>query len=316
MANPEGSYDFADPVPPKRPAPPRKKEPPPPVARADAAPPVPVAAPATQDAGRFCPYCGSVFGGKGRARCPECSAPLDAAADLYQFADPRWVRGQATGLMLIIPGIALHVVGAVLQWEKAFEAKGIAHLAAAVLVAAGVLLATRREPRTLAKGSQLPPVAKPSPLVPWVRLLALASLVAWIILAWIAFGPGVGLGTIKAFLLPLLVCQAVLAALLANLVSGMASRLPSDSLSTHSIYSGWGTAAVCITLFFIQLFEMNKGDYPMFFMCSFPLVAGLVTLLVWAMITLLRMGLEMRVSATAGENIAAQRAQKMARKQR
>jgi hypothetical protein len=53
----------------------------------------------------------------------------------------------------------------------------------------------------------------------------------------------------------------------------------------------------------------------MFFMCSFPLAAGLLAIMAWTILTLLRMFLDMRASATAGDAITARRARRQAAKQ-
>ena len=228
---------------------------------------------------------------------------MDSATDLFQFADVAWARRGALGLVLIVPGIAGHVFGAVLLWMDLPTAKGLAHAVAAVVLAVGVFLATRKEPG---------PAAKTSSLALWARVCALASMMVWLILGLIAMKLLVTHGMVKPLVLLVLVIQTALAVLLSYVVSGMALRIPNDTLSSHAIYTGWATAAVCATLLVIQELDLITSVHLMFFTCSFPMIGGFMVILCWAMITLLRMGLDMRAAAQAGAAITSRRQQRLA----
>src|SRR4051812_46851948 len=101
MASTEDSgYDFAPgQEPPKKSAPPRadaEREAAGTTSRRADSPanPMPKATP-DGPAGktRECPFCGHTFFGQVKARCPECSAPMDAgAADQLSYSNPVWVR--------------------------------------------------------------------------------------------------------------------------------------------------------------------------------------------------------------------------------
>jgi hypothetical protein len=311
MADEDGSpYDFASPVPPKRPGESSRKAGPP----QPAAPPeggAPAETVKAEETERYCPYCGFMFRGKVKARCPECSAPMDSPTDLYQFAEAGWVRGCATGLMLITAGIALHVAGAVLWWIGTALSTGLTHMAGAVVVAVGVMLAMRQErPLKFATWGEVP-APKPSALAPWVKMLALASLALWLAAGILTLRAGEEGSVPKWPLILVLLCQAVLAALLAYVASGMATRVPSDTLASHTTHAGWATAIVCLNMLLLQGMGLVAPSYLMWFMFSFPLIAGFAGILGWAVVTLLRLALEMRAAAAAGAEIAARRAQRM-----
>jgi len=62
----------------------------------------------------------------------------------------------------------------------------------------------------------------------------------------------------------------------------------------------------------LYVFEMTEGYFPMFFMCSFPMIAGFVAIFLWAMITLLRLNFNLRAAAVAGETITMRKAERAA----
>ena len=72
----------------------------------------------------------------------------------------------------------------------------------------------------------------------------------------------------------------------------------------------------CGLLFVIQWLDLTTSVHFMFFTCSFPLVAGVVVIFAWAGITALRLAMDMRVSANAGDAIRAKRLERMAAKKR
>lgn len=321
--SPEDSlYDFAEPVPPKKPAPAPPKPKPParqplpgldPVRTAAPAKAPPVAPEADQTL-RTCMHCGYSYLGKIKARCPECAAPMESAADLLQFAGAGWVRSVALGLLLLVPATALHIAGCILNRMSNFtrddaradalmHAKGITHLAGAVLMVIGVFLATRRQSGAAEGGRSV---------AWWARGLSVATLLVWCMAAAVAleiWPPQWGsFAQIKKYLtLLVLPPQGALCILLAFHCLRLARRIPNDSIAAHSNYTGWLSAVVCATLFGLIALELDKGDFPQFFMCSFPLVSGLGVILLWTMITLLRLALDMRNSAGAGEAIAYER---------
>jgi hypothetical protein len=238
---------------------------------------------------------------------------MEGPTDLFQCVDPSWVRASATGLMLLIPGMALHVVGAAFRIMDAPRPKGLCHIAGAVLVAMGAMLATRKERKPGVNMSESGRVVGPSAMATWVRVLALASLVLWLLLGTHSLRWWGNYDDIpKVPVLLVLLCQGVMAALLAYLVSALATRVPDDSVSTQAIYSGWGTAAVCFTLFMIQWLELTTSIHMMFFTCSFPMIGGFLVILAWASVTLLRLALAMRTAAAIGSEMAARRVQRLA----
>ncbi len=311
MADEDSPYDFADEPPPqKRPALPEKPRPPAAARTAPARAPdaaAAPAAPATAAVERTCPHCGFTFLGKPKARCPECAAALDSsAAELLQFADTGWVRSVALGVMLIVPAIITHIIGCALKWvhsSSATHAKGMFHGTGAVLLLAGVFIATRKEPGSVRGfGSRLS-----------IRLLALFAAVIWgIFLFWAFDAMTLFPGAVKFLLDTVLLTQAVMAVMLGFYFRGLAMRIPDDSLASHTSLTGWCSALACLTMAGLYFLEMTQGFYPSFFMCSFPMVAGFLAIFIWTMITLLRLGLNMRAAAEAGESIARKRIERAA----
>ncbi|HVT80307.1 MAG TPA: hypothetical protein VHM90_06585 [Phycisphaerae bacterium] len=331
MADTSGDspYDFADEPAPK-PKPPAKPAKPPATSRnidpalrkprtstdnppkPDARPPIPDYA-ATPDAAteRTCPHCGFVYFGKPRARCPECAAPQDASsASMLQFADARWVRSVATGCLILIAAIAIHMLGSILKWTHSSQPtfKGWAHAIGAVLLVAGTFLATRKDPASPA-----------SPAAIIARILAGIALVGWLYFLSLAFKvaahqEGLPDNTVafKGLLGLVLLSQAALAVVLGFHLRSLAGRIPDDSLASHAFHAGWIVAIVCSAMAVIYACEMQKGYFPMFFMCSFPLIAGFVAIFVWAMVTLLRLNFNLRAAAVAGETITLRKSERAA----
>lgn len=256
---------------------------------------------------RSCPYCGFTFHGPPKARCPECSAPLDSGqSDLLKFADVRWCRRITSGTLLIILAFLGHIFAAFLRWISDSATASLAHVVAAVLMTAAVFIATLREPT--------PSPSTTTSRIPFLaRCVAIAAALFWCMLCLIQTDllPA-SRGIIKMLVLFALVAYAALAMLLSFHFSALAARLPDDDLARHATNSGGVTAIACGLLFGVQFLELTTIVHFMFFFCSFPLIAGVLTIFFWAMVTLLRIAIGMRISANAGAIITSKRLQRLA----
>ena len=253
---------------------------------------------------RSCPYCGFAFHGPPKARCPECSAPLDSGqSDLLKFADVQWCRRIANGTLLIVLAFLGHLFAAFLRWISDPATESLAHAAAAILMTAAVFIATLREPTPKPASSRVALSA---------RYTAIAAALFWCMLCLILTEllPA-SRGIIKTLVLLALVAHATLAMLLNFHFSALAARLPDDDLARHATNSGGVTAIACGLLFGVQFLELTTIVHFMFFFCSFPLIAGVLTIFFWAMVTLLRIAIGMRVSANAGAIITSKRLQRL-----
>jgi hypothetical protein len=191
---------------------------------------------------------------------------------------------------------------------KVFRPSCLMPAAAALLLAAAVWLLTRPEPAPRGTPSRWPLVT---------RLVALATMLPWIALALmivdiLPWSPGLA----KALVLLALLGHAALAVLLGFHLSALAARAPDDTLARHAVNAGGATALACALLLVIQALELTTPIHLMFFTCSFPLIAGVLAIFLWASITVLRLGLVMRESARAGDEIKARRLQRMAAQKR
>jgi len=232
---------------------------------------------------------------------------------LLQFSSHAWVRTVALGLMLTALAMVGHVAGAILLWVPDQIRSVQVHLAAAVLLVIAVFVATWGE-GTMVSGSAT---------TRWLaRLAALAALLPWVALAVIILrnrDPDALLQfrrTIKLLVIVELAIQAFLAVVMGFYATHLAIRVPSDTLAIQSKTTGWLAGVVCLVLLGIQFFDMTERTYYMMFMCSFPMVVGLLVILAWGMITLMRLGFDMRQAATAGELITVRRMERIAAKKR
>ena len=223
-----------------------------------------------------------------------------------QFAKTGWVRMIAWGLLLIVPAALLHLAGCGVNRLKIYQnsdpdnhafahPKALLHGAAALLMTAGVFIATLRQPGTSAGRPGIPLAC---------RVLSLVVLLVWLIAGAYALDilkaqPASYSQLEKTLALLALLSQGAPCILLAFHCSRLAARLPNDTLRTHAYYTGWLCALVCATLFGLIALEMDRGLFPLFFMCSFPLIAGMLVIILWAMITLIRLALDLRTTAAA-----------------
>ena len=74
----------------------------------------------------------------------------------------------------------------------------------------------------------------------------------------------------------------------------MARRVPSDVLITHTKTAGWLVAIACWMLAVIQAMNMIEASFLQLFMCSLPLVTGVVVIYMGGLVTAVRMWGEMR----------------------
>jgi hypothetical protein len=302
-------YDFAEPAKPSARLAPHAAAP----ARtaAPATPLTPAAAPASTE----CPFCGYTHKGKARARCPECSAPMDASlADQLAFSDPPWVRRAGWGAVLLSASVAAHAVAILARivqvlWtsDTAKHVKGVTHAAAAVALALGVLALFWPEPRRPGGSSAGARAAA------W--LLAGAALLLWMIMAyWALREARTAAPTLRLAVNLVLLCHLPLSAIMAMRMRTLAGRIPDDALTWQASYSGWLTAGVCVFALALLNMSLLEGYGLAFFPISFPLIAAVTGVLLWAAFTALRIGLNMLAAASAGADIALRKAGRAASK--
>jgi hypothetical protein len=309
---PEDSpYDFAEPnkpkpeprVPAKKPQPVAKK---PPLSDEIELKPADSAVPTTPRSSaipdetptRICPHCGYRMFGKLKARCPECAAPTDTVAtDLLQFASTSWVRGVANGILLISPAIILHVVGASMTFMNKGSLPAILHTVAAVLMLGGVLLGTTKDPGVGGHAS---------PGGTYAKAFAFAAMVLWVLLLLVGMNIIKNGHVDKTLTILVLLCYGGLAITLGFHFNVLCSQIPNDTLASHALNTGWLTAIACLMLVAIQSFDLSR-QLNLFF-CSFPMIGFFVAAFVWAAITVLRVSIDVRNAAIAGDAIAAKRA--------
>jgi hypothetical protein len=207
----------------------------------------------------------------------------------------------AIGLVLIIPGIAGHIIAAFLRWIITNEQRTTIHIFSAAFLIVGVFAATWKEPGT-----------KRGQLALWARVVVVAALVFWIGLFLVYQREDPSLEMIRALICPALICHAALSALLGIYCGDMAMRIPDDALHWHALHGGWVVAAANGLLLALHFLQLTTKVHFMFFTCSFPMVAGLLVIFMWASVTLLRLALSLRLSARAGDEIVALRTQRMA----
>lgn len=251
---------------------------------------------------RICPHCGfSIFGKTRGGRCPQCAAPLEnTAQDLLQFSDPAWLRTMATGFVMIAAAVSGHVLAAVLRWTSPHLIGLLVHVAAATLLLLGILTATRIESGI--GGKVLVGTAA-------ARWSALAAIAVWVVLLLLALGLTHKSGATKWLTFLALACDGGVAIAFGLYARALAQRIPNDALANQSLNVSWLVTLVCFALMIIQAFELTTSVHLMFFFCSFPMIAGFVAILLWGIVVVLRLALDIRASATAGEAIAARRAQ-------
>jgi hypothetical protein len=288
---PDDSYDLVPPEAPK--------------SQEKAAPPKAVRTELGQE--RTCHYCGFSFHGPPKARCPDCAAPMDSGTtDQLKFSDPAWVRRVAMGLVLMIPGIAGHIVAAFFRWSITNdERRTTIHLFSAAFLVVAVFVSTWKEPGT-----------KRGMLTLWARIMVLAALGFWIGLFMVFRREDFNMQIVRALICPALICHVALAAMMGIYCGELAMRIPDDGLSWHAIHGGWVVAAANGLLLVLHFLQLTTPVHFMFFTCSFPMIGGLLVIFFWAMVTLLRLALNLRLCAKAGDEIVALRTQRMAAREK
>ena len=109
-----------------------------------------------------------------------------------------------------------------------------------------------------------------------------------------------------------MIFHAILALSLGAYCAYLALRVPDGSLSHHAQYGGGAITLFCALLAVFQAVGLTSPTYLMYIACSMPLIAGYFILCAWAMITLLRMTLNLRACAAANDQAAARRNQRLA----
>jgi hypothetical protein len=295
--DPGSEYDFA----------PREE----PQVEPDAVPAVPaseeVAAvpPPRLSAERVCPHCGfEIFGKPRGGRCPDCAAPLDlAGTDLLQFSDGDWVKRLSNGALLFALAIVMDVAGAAVVLSGSWSLGDGAHILAAAIGAWGIWLATTKEDNF---------IAEPSPTATPARAASLTVLALWIVLSLVALTQYHG--AIKFFTILVLLAYAAEAILFGFHLQKLANRIPNDSLAAQSLNLAWFMPGFCFVLMGVNFFDLAVGAALTLFFCAFPLIGGLLIMIIWSLSVLIRMGLELRTAAEAGESIAIKKAQRLAQK--
>jgi uncharacterized membrane protein len=251
---------------------------------------------------KSCPHCGfRIVGRINRPRCPECSAPLDpAAADLLQFSNVGWTRSISWGPALVSAAVLLHVGGAVLAWIASTDTHDrlarVLNLAASLVALAGIWIVTRGE------GGGAPQRRGALAMVARVAALGVCGLMVGVVMATFAKQAGFE----RAMMVGTLATMAVGTLCLCFFLSALAARIPNDSLAGQFQNLAWVLPGVLVVLIIARFVDVNLFLEYLFF-CGFPMVGGLVGLVGWGAITLLRLTLDLRNAATAAEDIVAHR---------
>ena len=252
---------------------------------------------------RNCPHCGfRIYGKPRQGRCPECAAPLDlTATDLLQFSSTGWVRGLTLGMFWLALGVGGQAAAVFFAWGLSPKIGDGIHLAAACATIIGTWIITQPEPGI---GTAKTSFATSS------RGLSLVVATLW----------GVNLAAMimhkpyfeHCFMYLTLLAMAAQAMYLGAHLRIVATRIPSDSLATQSFNMGWLFAIMCVFFIILQYFGIANVGYLQFFFCSFPMVGGLIAIILWAMVTLIRMGFEIWQCAVTASVIAEKKAARAA----
>lgn len=290
MSQPSDSpYDFAPP----KPAPAAEG------ASAGAPKPAAPAVPRQPLPERSCPQCGARFIGKPRHnRCPDCRAPLDeSVADLLQFSYPGRIRRLSWGALALALAVPAHV-GGVLVTHVAKEPVPGAGLQAlgAILTLGGIWILTTREEGMPQRRAALGVMAR-------VLAVAVAGLLA---VATYLISRNSGATTYA--IVPAISGMAAEAVAFGLFASSLAARIPHDGLINQlrnfALLLPPFLAAVLVSLF------VDLSPYYAAFFCTFPLIGGMLGLMAWVAVTLLRLMLELRHVAQAADAIVLKRFQK------
>jgi hypothetical protein len=255
---------------------------------------------------RVCPHCGfEIFGKLRGGRCPECAAPLDfSGSTLLQFADGEWIRRLSNGTLLFAFGLVCNIAGVTVGSCGFWNLGDFIHLFAGAAIAYGIWLATIPEVGVSAERS---PTAAPA------RSAAITIFALWILVSLVALTHSVG--AIRFFTILLLLTYAAEAALIGLHLQKLAARIPSDGLAAQSLNLAWLMPVLCLVLIAVNSFRPQGSlrDDPLLVLI-FPLLGVPAIMMLWALSVVLRLGLELRNAAIAGEAIAVKKAHRLAQK--
>ena len=262
---------------------------------------------------RTCPHCGHrIMGKPPRGRCPECAAALDElATDKLQFSDGAWLRRLSNGTLLVGAGIVVQMGGISLGMVERWRAGVLVQVVAAGAIMMGMWMATRQEPGI---GTTRLPLAA------YARWTSLIVAVLWLAELLKVMKTGVKLDEHGVPSRDMLTLMALTATAVEAVVAGLhfrmlAARVPSDSLVAHLFNLSFLVTAVCVGLIGLQLLgQANTKHISETFLCGFSIIGGMGVVMLWAVVTVLRLGIEIRNCAVAGENIAVRKAMKAAAK--
>ena len=208
-----------------------------------------------------------------------------STTDQLKFANPAWVRRVAVGLLLIIPGIVGHIIAAFLRWMITNEARTTIHIFSAAFLIVAVFVTTWKEPGT-----------KRGQLSLWARIVVVAALGFWIGLFLVFQHEDFSIQVVRALILPcaalpggaLLPCWACIA-----VIWPCASRMM-RSTGMRFTAAGWSPRPMACSWGSISCSSRHLMHF-MFFMCSFPMIGGLLVIFMWAVVTLVRLALNLRL---------------------
>ncbi|MCL2641064.1 MAG: hypothetical protein FWD53_09495 [Phycisphaerales bacterium] len=252
--------------------------------------------PALQE--RLCPHCGFRIVGKApKGRCPDCSGMVDeTTTGQLQFANGRWLANLSHGALLLAVAVVAHAAAVVMGWRDA-------GLGAKVLTCAawggamGVWLLTWSEPK---RGTKRP-----------VRFAArLATL--FVALLWTAVlikergGPVEGRNVLVIAALLATIGEAVFVSLY---LRTLAVRIPNESLGRQFVNLAFFVAGISLILAAAQwigqtnVLSMEKT----WLFCGFSIVGMVGLVMLWTVVTLLRLAGELRNCLVTGQNIEARK---------
>jgi hypothetical protein len=257
---------------------------------------------------RTCPHCGFRITTKPRGgRCPECAAALDeVATDLLQFADAGWLGTMSNGSLILAGSIAAHVV-AVAMGAKNVPTGDLIHALAAVIGAAGIWMMTAPEPGLgLAR----------MPMAGLARISGIVVAALWLVIFMLGRKSGAERMTQFA-VAAVLLAMGAMAVIIGMHIRGLARRIPNDALVNQSVNLGIVLAVTCLIMAGMQLAKVDGAEIVQYsFICVFPLIGLTAGLVLYAIFSLVRYGLEMRNCAAAGYAIASRQAMRAAQAKR
>jgi hypothetical protein len=142
-----------------------------------------------------------------------------------------------------------------------------------------------------------------TPLAPVARLLAIVVAALW---AVVLLGPVMAKS--QLLVIAILIATGVQASVVGLHLRSLAARIPNDSLANHLSNSAFLVSGVCLLMIILHLAQVASTAHLMFFFCAFPMIGGMGLVILWAALTLVRLGLELRQCAVAGQTIVTRQA--------